>query len=174
MWDRVFRQRAYIGITRSCMRWYVRKKNLSLDKPCDAIRWSLGQSHDAKRWSSRQIFLSQPHTCDGFLDMYSQLYSDTRCHSLQLTFVSTKWWLLPDWAYVQARLSLHYLPIWYCAGPIIVVELKSPFHASHINLNVMKITFHILFIWFLLILIWRLWRHNLTNIAASIWEVLAT
>ena len=25
MWDRYFRQRAYIGITRSCMRWYVRK-----------------------------------------------------------------------------------------------------------------------------------------------------
>ena len=27
MWDRFFRQRAYIGITRSHMRWYVRKKN---------------------------------------------------------------------------------------------------------------------------------------------------
>ena len=25
MWDRFFRQRAYIGITRSRMRWYVRK-----------------------------------------------------------------------------------------------------------------------------------------------------
>ena len=25
MCDRFFRQRAYIGITRSCMRWYVRK-----------------------------------------------------------------------------------------------------------------------------------------------------
>ena len=26
MWDRFFRQRAYIEITRSRMRWYVRKK----------------------------------------------------------------------------------------------------------------------------------------------------
>ena len=25
MWDKFYRQRAYIGITRSCMRWYVRK-----------------------------------------------------------------------------------------------------------------------------------------------------
>ena len=25
MWDIFFRQRAYIGITQSCMRWYVRK-----------------------------------------------------------------------------------------------------------------------------------------------------
>ena len=24
MWDRFFRQRTYIGITRSCMHWYVR------------------------------------------------------------------------------------------------------------------------------------------------------
>ena len=30
MWDSFFRQRANIGITRSCMRWYVRKKNQSL------------------------------------------------------------------------------------------------------------------------------------------------
>ena len=30
MWDRFFRQRAYIGITRSRMPWYVRKKNPSL------------------------------------------------------------------------------------------------------------------------------------------------
>ena len=29
MWDRFFRQRAYIGITRSCMRWYVRKNYLT-------------------------------------------------------------------------------------------------------------------------------------------------
>ena len=28
MWDRFFRQRAYIGITRSRMRWYVRKNYL--------------------------------------------------------------------------------------------------------------------------------------------------
>ena len=28
MWDRFFRERAYIGITRSHMRWYVRKKSL--------------------------------------------------------------------------------------------------------------------------------------------------
>ena len=28
--SRFSRQRAYIGITRSCMRWYVRKKNPSL------------------------------------------------------------------------------------------------------------------------------------------------
>ena len=29
MWDRFFRQRAYIGITRSRMRWYVRKNYLT-------------------------------------------------------------------------------------------------------------------------------------------------
>ena len=29
MWDRIFRHQAYIGITRSCMRWYVRKKFLT-------------------------------------------------------------------------------------------------------------------------------------------------
>ena len=29
MWDRFFRQRAYIGITQSRMRWYVRKFYLS-------------------------------------------------------------------------------------------------------------------------------------------------
>ena len=29
MWDRFFRQRAHIGITRSGMRWYVRKKDFS-------------------------------------------------------------------------------------------------------------------------------------------------
>ena len=29
MWDRFFRQQAYIGITRSRMRWYVRKRNLT-------------------------------------------------------------------------------------------------------------------------------------------------
>ena len=28
MWDRFFRQRAYIGTTRSRMRWYVRKNYL--------------------------------------------------------------------------------------------------------------------------------------------------
>ena len=30
MWDRFFRQQAYIGITWSCMHWYVRKKYPSL------------------------------------------------------------------------------------------------------------------------------------------------
>ena len=29
MWDRVFPQRANIGITRSCMHWYVRKNDLT-------------------------------------------------------------------------------------------------------------------------------------------------
>ena len=29
MWDRFFRQQAYIGITRSRMRWYVRKATYS-------------------------------------------------------------------------------------------------------------------------------------------------
>ena len=28
MWDRLSQQRAYIGITRSCMRWYVRNNFL--------------------------------------------------------------------------------------------------------------------------------------------------
>ena len=32
MWDRFFRQPAYIGITRSCMRWYVRKNYLTCVK----------------------------------------------------------------------------------------------------------------------------------------------
>ena len=35
MWDRFLRQRAYIGITRSCMRWYVRKDFLSQGKISD-------------------------------------------------------------------------------------------------------------------------------------------
>ena len=45
MWDRVFRQRAYIGITRSRMRWYVRKElshmgknNRNPDLVCGNIR----------------------------------------------------------------------------------------------------------------------------------------
>ena len=32
MWDRFFRQRAYIGITRSRMHWYVRKNYLTWEK----------------------------------------------------------------------------------------------------------------------------------------------
>ena len=35
MWDRFFRQRAYIGITRSRMRWYVRKDFLTQGKVSD-------------------------------------------------------------------------------------------------------------------------------------------
>ena len=38
MWDRFFRQRAYIGITRSCMRWYVRKKIPSRGSPIGITR----------------------------------------------------------------------------------------------------------------------------------------
>ena len=29
MWGRLFRQRANIGTTRSCLRWYVRKRYLT-------------------------------------------------------------------------------------------------------------------------------------------------
>ena len=39
MWDRFFQQRAYIGITRSCMRWYVRKKNLTWVKTTKIPIW---------------------------------------------------------------------------------------------------------------------------------------
>ena len=37
MWDRFFRRRAYIGITRSCMPWYVRKDFLSRGKFSDRL-----------------------------------------------------------------------------------------------------------------------------------------
>ena len=37
MWDRFFRQRAYMGITRSRMRWYVRKDFLSQGKISDIL-----------------------------------------------------------------------------------------------------------------------------------------
>ena len=39
MWDRFFRQRAYIGITRSVMRWYVRKKYLTWIKTTEIPIW---------------------------------------------------------------------------------------------------------------------------------------
>ena len=39
MWDRFFRQRAYIGITRSRMRWYVRKKYLTWVKTAEILIW---------------------------------------------------------------------------------------------------------------------------------------
>ena len=35
MWDRSFRQRAYIGLTRSRMRWYVRKDFITQRKISD-------------------------------------------------------------------------------------------------------------------------------------------
>ena len=41
MWDRFFRQRAYIGITRSRMRWYLRKKFLTWVKIAEiSIRYA--------------------------------------------------------------------------------------------------------------------------------------
>ena len=39
MWDRFFQQRAYIGITRSCMRWYVRMNHLKLVKTMEISIW---------------------------------------------------------------------------------------------------------------------------------------
>ena len=39
MWDRCFQQRAYIGITRSWMRWYVRKKYLTWVKTTEILIW---------------------------------------------------------------------------------------------------------------------------------------
>ena len=39
MWDRFFRQRAYIGITRSRMRWYVRKNYLTWVKTAESPIW---------------------------------------------------------------------------------------------------------------------------------------
>ena len=39
MWDRFFRQRANIGITRSCMRWYVRKNYLTWVKTTEILIW---------------------------------------------------------------------------------------------------------------------------------------
>ena len=39
MWDRFFRQRAYKGITRSCMRWYVRKNYLTWVKTTEILIW---------------------------------------------------------------------------------------------------------------------------------------
>ena len=39
MWDRFFRQRVYIGITRSRMRWYVRKKYLTWVKTTEIPIW---------------------------------------------------------------------------------------------------------------------------------------
>ena len=39
MWDRFFRQRAYIGITRYRMRWYVRKNYLEWVKTAEIAIW---------------------------------------------------------------------------------------------------------------------------------------
>ena len=39
IWDRFFRQRAYTGITRSRMRWYVRKKYLTWVKTTEIPIW---------------------------------------------------------------------------------------------------------------------------------------
>ena len=39
MWDRFFRQRAFIGITRSCMHWYVRKNYLTWVHRYHTVFW---------------------------------------------------------------------------------------------------------------------------------------
>ena len=39
MWDRFFRQRANIGVTRSCMRWYVRKDCLTWVIKTEILIW---------------------------------------------------------------------------------------------------------------------------------------
>ena len=68
MWGRFFLQRAYIGITRSCMRWYVRKKESII-----GVQW--GQKYPnprAHRSSGKRglprvgIFLEPLNTNDRF------------------------------------------------------------------------------------------------------------
>ena len=62
MWDRFFQQRANIGITRSCMRWYVRKKYLTWVKTTEIPNWCarkfyLGCSQSTHRFQNPKVMI---------------------------------------------------------------------------------------------------------------------
>ena len=63
MWDRFFRQRAYIGITRSCMRWYVRKNYLTWVKTTKTPTWCARKLCILVHCISKQQHLGQHRRC---------------------------------------------------------------------------------------------------------------